>query len=40
MRIQIINREMANRLNQELDTNVFSSSVTMAQGSLVVTRNR
>ena len=40
MRIQIINREMANRLNQELDTNVFSSSVTMAQGSLVVTRDR
>ena len=40
MRIQIINREMANRLNQELDTNVFSSSVVVAQGSLVVTRDR
>ena len=40
MRIQIINREMANRLNDELDTNVFSTSVILADASLIVTRDR
>ena len=40
MRIQIINREMANRLNDELDTNVFSASVILADASLIVTRDR
>ena len=40
MRIQIINREMANRLNDELDTSVFSASVVLADASLIVTRAR
>ena len=38
--LRIINREMANRLNDELDTNVFSASVVLGDGSLVVTRAR
>ena len=40
MNLQIINREMAIRLNDELDTNVFSASVVLGDGSLVVTRAR
>lgn len=40
MRIQIINREMANRLNDELGTSVFSASVVLADASLIVTRDR
>jgi len=40
MELRIINREMANRLNDELDTNVFSASVVLGDGSLVVTRAR
>ena len=40
MQLRIINREMANRLNDELDTNVFSASVVLGDGSLVVTRAR
>lgn len=40
MQLRIINREMANRLNDELDTTVFSSSVVIGNGSLVVTRDR
>ena len=40
MTLQIINREMAIRLNDELDTNVFSASVVLGDGSLVVTRAR
>lgn len=40
MQLQIINREMANRLNDELDTSVFSASVVIGNGSLFVTRAR
>lgn len=40
MQIQIINREMANRLNDELNTSVFSASVVLADASLIVTRDR
>ena len=40
MELRIINREMANRLNDDLDTTVFSSSVVIGNGSLVVTRDR
>jgi len=40
MELRIINREMANRLNDELNTNVFSASVVVGTGSLVVTRDR
>ena len=40
MQIRIINREMAKRLNDELDTNVFSSSVVLGDGSLIVSRAR
>ena len=40
MQLRIINREMANRLNDDLDTTVFSSSVVIGNGSLVVTRDR
>lgn len=40
MQLRIINREMAKRLNDELDTNVFSSSVVLGDGSLIVTRAR
>ena len=40
MQLRIINREMANRLNDELDTTVFSASVVVGNGSLVVTRDR
>lgn len=40
MQLRIINREMANRLNDELDTNVFSASVVIGDGSLIVTRDR
>jgi len=40
MQLRIINREMANRLNDDLDTTVFSSSVVMGNGSLIVTRDR
>lgn len=40
MQLRIINREMANRLNDELDTRVFSASVVIGNGSLVVTRDR
>ena len=40
MQLRIINREMANRLNDDLDTTVFSSSVVIGNGSLVVTRER
>lgn len=38
--LRIINREMANRLNDELDTSVFSASVVLATGSLIVSRER
>jgi hypothetical protein len=40
MQLRIINREMAKRLNDELDTSVFSSSVVLGDGSLIVTRDR
>ena len=40
MQLRIINREMAKRLNDELDTRVFSSSVVLGNGSLIVTRDR
>lgn len=40
MELRIINREMANRLNDDLDTSVFSASVVIGNGSLVVTRDR
>ena len=40
MELRIINREMANRLNDELDTSVFSASVVLATGSLIVARER
>ena len=40
MTLRIINREMAIRLNDELDTSVFSASVVLGDGSLVVTRDR
>lgn len=40
MELRIINREMANRLNDELDTNVFSASVVIGDGSLTTTRDR
>jgi len=40
MELRIINREMANRLNTELTTTVFSASVVVGNGSLVVTRDR
>ena len=40
MEMRIINREMANRLNDELDTRVFSASVVIGTGSLIVTRDR
>ena len=40
MQLRIINREMANRLNDDLDTTVFSSSVVIGNGALVVTRDR
>jgi len=40
MQIRIINREMAKRLNDELDTSVFSSSVVLGDGSLIVSRAR
>ena len=40
MQLRIINREMAKRLNDELDTSVFSSSVMLGDGSLIVTRDR
>jgi hypothetical protein len=40
MELRIINREMANRLNDDLDTTVFSASVVIGNGSLVVTRDR
>ena len=38
MELRIINREMANRLNDDLDTSVFSASVVIGNGSLLVTR--
>ena len=38
--LRIINREMANRLNDELDTSVFSASVVLGTGSLIVARDR
>jgi hypothetical protein len=40
MQLRIINREMANRLNNELKTTVFSSSVVIGNGSLIVSRSR
>lgn len=40
MQLRIINREMANRLNDELKTTVFSSSVVLGNGSLLVSRSR
>jgi len=40
MQLRIINREMAKRLNDELDTRVFSSSVVLGDGSLIVTLDR
>ena len=40
MQLRIINREMATRMNNELDTTVFSSSVVMGNGSLIVSRSR
>jgi len=40
MELRIINREMANRLNDELDTSVFSASVVLGSGSLIVSRAR
>jgi hypothetical protein len=40
MQLRIINQEMANRLNDDLDTTVFSASVVIGNGSLVVTRDR
>lgn len=40
MQLRIINREMANRLNDDLGTTVFSASVVVGNGSLVVTRDR
>ena len=39
MELRIINREMANRLNDELDTTVFSASVVIGNGSLLVSRD-
>jgi hypothetical protein len=38
MDIRFLNSAMADRLNGELDTTVFSDSVQVAEGSLVVTR--
>jgi len=40
MQLRIINREMATRMNTELDTSVFSSSVVLGNGSLIVSRSR
>ena len=40
MDIRLLNSAMADRLNKELDTSVFSDSVQIAEGSLVVTRAR
>ena len=40
MQLRIINREMANRMNDELQTTVFSSSVVIGNGSLLVSRSR
>ena len=40
MDIRILNSAMADRLNRELGTDVFSDSVLVAEGSLVVTRPR
>lgn len=38
MDIRFLNSAMADRLNTELDTTVFSDSVQVAEGSLIVTR--
>lgn len=38
--LRLINREMANRLNDDLDTSVFSASVVIGDGTLIVTRAR
>lgn len=38
--LRLINREMANRLNDDLDTSVFSASVVVGDGTLFVTRDR
>lgn len=40
MQLRIINREMANRMNDELSTSVFSASVVVGNGSLLVSRSR
>lgn len=40
MEIRLLNSAMADRLNRELGTDVFSDSVQVAEGSLVVTRAR
>lgn len=40
MQLRIINREMASRLNDELQTTVFSASVVIGNGSLLVSRAR
>ncbi len=40
MDIRLLNSAMADRLNRELDTSVFSDSVQVAEGNLVVTRER
>ena len=40
MDIRILNSAMADRLNRELGTDIFSDSVLVAEGSLVVTRPR
>ena len=40
MEIRLLNASMADRLNRDLDTSVFSEAVVVANGSLVVTRAR
>lgn len=39
MELRIINQQMADRLNEDLDTKVFSASVVVGNGDLVVTRD-
>ena len=40
MDIRLLNSAMADRLNRELDTSVFSDSVQIAEATLIVSRDR
>lgn len=39
MELRIINQQMADRMNKDLDTQVFSASVVVGDGELIVTRD-